>query len=377
MMRTQTGIALAGLLLCLGCGGGGDSAPVLVDVAITSHHDRDTVSGTIILSGTALGGVAEIAIDDQPYTPVEGTDSWSFEINAEEWHQGWHTVQVRVVAGGSMAVDLVSLYSESGTTSEPTPGPGPTPPPPLPPPTSGLVAHWKLDETSSTVAVDSVGLSHGDVLGGVASVAGMRDGALDFGGVDGRIDITDPYGAAPDTLGDLRQGTIAVWFKVASPTNAGNPAEILPIFYFGAGPGTTAAGAYDGLIIEVGHGRVDDPAHRQIYFTVLKNAQVYFCFYSQASLELDRWYHYAVVMSPTGNQAYLDGEEMTRYFVVGSSETSAFFYDLADREVCKIGHGVFGITGMWWYFNGPVDDVRVYDRPLAAAEVSGLAARDP
>ena len=47
---------------------------------------------------------------------------------------------------------------------------------------TGLIAHWKLDETSGTTAYDSAGSNDGTLAGDPCWVTGMVDGALDFPG---------------------------------------------------------------------------------------------------------------------------------------------------------------------------------------------------
>jgi len=72
-------------------------------------------------------------------------------------------------------------------------------------PTSGLVGHWRLDETSGTIAYDSAGSNDGAMQGGldasVDSVAGQLSTALDFDGADDYIDLGDvEYNSAGITV---------------------------------------------------------------------------------------------------------------------------------------------------------------------------------
>ena len=43
----------------------------------------------------------------------------------------------------------------------------------------------------------------------------------------------------------------------------------------------------------------------------------------------------------------------------------------------SIGYGYFGFFDTWWRFDGEIDDVRIYDRPLSKAEVKALANQAP
>ncbi|MDH3589124.1 MAG: DNRLRE domain-containing protein, partial [Gammaproteobacteria bacterium] len=73
---------------------------------------------------------------------------------------------------------------------------------------SGPIAHWKLDETSGTTAVDSVGGHDGTLTNGPAWVAGQIDGALDFDGSNDLVSI--PHHAIFTQV----PMTVSAWFKL-------------------------------------------------------------------------------------------------------------------------------------------------------------------
>ena len=56
-----------------------------------------------------------------------------------------------------------------------------------------LVAHWKLDETSGTVAKDASGNGYdGTLIGGTTWVTGTIRGALEVNGSTGYVDFGNP-----------------------------------------------------------------------------------------------------------------------------------------------------------------------------------------
>ena len=60
---------------------------------------------------------------------------------------------------------------------------------------AGLVAHWKLDDGSGTVASDSGGQGfNGTLIGGPTWVAGNDGGALQLDGRDDYVDFGNPAG---------------------------------------------------------------------------------------------------------------------------------------------------------------------------------------
>jgi serine/threonine-protein kinase len=82
--------------------------------------------------------------------------------------------------------------------------------------TSGLVGHWKFDETAGTVARDSSRKgNHGDVRGGAKWTEGKLGGALDFDGTDDFVSIPNEDGF------DIPSGiTVAAWVRPASFTKS-------------------------------------------------------------------------------------------------------------------------------------------------------------
>jgi hypothetical protein len=89
-----------------------------------------------------------------------------------------------------------------------------------------LVAHWRLDETSGTVARDSAGDRHGTVYGGAQWASGQVAGALRFDGYDDYVAL--PIGPL---IGSLTDTTVAAWVNWSGQGGASQC-----IFSFGTGP---------------------------------------------------------------------------------------------------------------------------------------------
>jgi len=69
-----------------------------------------------------------------------------------------------------------------------------------------LIAHWRLDESSGSVAHDTSGNGHDGTVGGIPNwVAGKIRGALDFNGSTNYIDMDDRVVEGTWTL--------AMWLK--------------------------------------------------------------------------------------------------------------------------------------------------------------------
>jgi len=186
--------------------------------------------------------------------------------------------------------------------------------------------------------------------------------------------VPDNLSPPPAEIRNLDYGTIAVWFKYFDITNNGQTAQILPILYFGeANPGSSGNPSNE-LMVYIGHNELRDPSQRQIYFTVHEDDGVALCFDSgEISLIEDRWYHYVVVIGEDDHRAYLNGEPFTLSYNAGSGPRHyEYFSTVIAQETLLIGHGAFAMTTEWWYFNGAIDELAIFDRPLTEGEITDL-----
>ena len=197
-------------------------------------------------------------------------------------------------------------------------------------------AHWKLDEGSGDTAVDSVGGHDGKLVNDpVWSSGGMRGGALDFDGLDDYVEV--PH---DDALSIASELTIAAWIYNASPA---------------------ISGSYRILSKE-------PPGANDSFWLSLQGQTLWFgvggSFYSApTTVAPNTWYHVAASFDDANNQVrlYVDGVEVGQYFS-GASIT-------VNSSALRIGAN--------WesnkYWQGLLDDVRLYDRVLSAADVAALA----
>jgi len=211
-----------------------------------------------------------------------------------------------------------------------------------------IVGYWMLDEGSGTIASDSSGNGHDGTLEGDPQwVVGRSGKALQFDGVDDYVDIG--LGAG-DYFSTLNSGfTVAAWINRASTgTND-------VIFGAGRNPVGTAAGDNNnGWKLSISSGDV-------IRFTTL-GIQDYT---SSLGVPVGEWVHVAATFTEGGTEAkiYVNGNlEQT---IVGSSPANP-----ADG-LYAIG---FGATWELEFFDGLLDEVRVYDHVLTAPEI--LAAME-
>jgi concanavalin A-like lectin/glucanase superfamily protein len=199
-----------------------------------------------------------------------------------------------------------------------------------------LVGWWSFDEGAGTVALDGSGNGNDGVLNGDPSwVAGQLGGALDFTGTNSNV-------AAPHIPLDNRSFTIALWVNLGQ-----NNAEHIA---FSQGPGSTNNGLHLRL------GGSGNPAAGGLNFGFYANDLVT----GGGILELDTWYHLGFVYDIDAQQKriYVDGE------LVDEGASTPFLGTTQDT-----------IIGSWndgQWFEGMIDDVQLYHRALADAEVAKI-----
>jgi len=232
-----------------------------------------------------------------------------------------------------------------------------------------IVGHWELD--SNAMDISSYG-SHGIVHGDPQPVDGPKGGtAYDFDG-DDYIEIRT-NDRSPAHLEKLASGSISLWFKARS-WNVDS--TMLPLFYYGRSEGCPEAfdATNEGLVIEVGHGGIFPSEN--VFYTAYDTPCGYptMCFDSndeKGKIRPDKWYHFVVVVGEDYNTGYLNGEELTdRRYNFHSDSASLFFADALAHEKMWFGKGYW--KGKELYFDGAIDDVRIYKVPLDAEGVKEL-----
>ncbi|OFX19126.1 MAG: hypothetical protein A2041_15250 [Bacteroidetes bacterium GWA2_31_9b] len=232
-------------------------------------------------------------------------------------------------------------------------------------PTDGLVAYWTFDNDNIETIVDSSSNSLNGESYSVLSNEGIIGKSASFNGINSKIIFPEQGSLPPGIIGSLETGTISLWFKFINKEG-----QVLPILYFGRDDSSSPP---YGLIIEIGHD-MGDPNNRRLYFTIIHSSTENFCFDSGQNLEENKWYHFAAVVSSKGNTGYLNGSEITnRRYNLGSNENySIFFNNVPTKEVFSIGYGRYSQEEPFYSFNGNIDNIMIYNRPLNVDEIMRL-----
>jgi hypothetical protein len=198
-----------------------------------------------------------------------------------------------------------------------------------------LIGWWKLDEGYGSIAYDWSGHGNNGRLGGDAKwVAGIIDGALDLDGSD--YVVID--GVADDITGT--NITLSAWIKMTQGGEgnvlaANDSASAHPLM-FGVAGGNPYV--YDGSAIQF------PPAVND-----------------------GQWHMLTYVRNGSTGYVYVDGVQQGTY-------TATF--DLATVTRWSIGQEWDNATPSNFY-NGMVDDVRIYKVPLRQAQIAELMRGDP
>jgi hypothetical protein len=216
------------------------------------------------------------------------------------------------------------------------------------------IGHWAMEEDSGTVVGDSGGdriVNNGTRKNGSSTATSGNGptwiepspgyGALDFDGVDDSVEIPDS-----NNLDLTTNFTVAAWIKLEDVENE----DYMRI----------VSKKYEG----------DDDSGYELIYTHGPDQLIFagagFDEYASSDVSLDtNWHHVAATIDGTRVQLYVDGEPV---------ETDDQIAPIVSNdEPLHIGSRGDG-TGD--FFEGSIDDVRIYNRRLSDAELGALAS-DP
>ncbi len=215
---------------------------------------------------------------------------------------------------------------------------------PVDPGTAGLIAHYPLNGNAN----DVVGGHNGTLIGNPQWVTGYLDGALKFGGSGDYVQV----GYSPDLA--LNEFTLSAWVKIASDpgvfgilgTRSGGEntfdLKVMATYVHGdIGNGT----AWINTALDFGSGDTGTTGQG-------------------GDLAVYKWYMIAYVFDNTQQQVrlYLDGDLKKTISISGTPLL------MQSGESMRIGD-----TGYEEWMNGLIDEVRIYNRALSAAQIAWLA----
>ena len=196
--------------------------------------------------------------------------------------------------------------------------------------TNGPVAWWKFDEGTGTIAHDSAGSNNGTIYGATWTT-GQIAGALSFNGTSNYVDC----GSGPSNYDNI---TVSAWMKtstkgvlVSNRYNSGSYGTWYSLYSSSIEIGDNSQGGYRGITFNT---------------PTLNNV----------------WHHIVYTKNGTSHAIYVDGS---------LDQTFTSNADISWVQPLFIGKRWNKSYDVFW-FNGIIDDVRIYNRALSTEEVALL-----
>ena len=202
----------------------------------------------------------------------------------------------------------------------------------------GLVAYWNFDEGSGNVLHDVSGNWNDGIIYGAKWVDGISGKALSFNGEDSYVKIPNSPTLNP------RNATFEAFVYINSYPRHGNASGILF--------------KYKSYQVDLGYTLTKDD--KCVWFGIWGDHL------TGGELTLRQWHQITVTFSQTGIY-----EGIAKLYIDGKLVVSEVLMDEIDSTTNPLIIGYKNDSG-GGYFNGLIDEVRIYNRALSADEVSEL-----
>ena len=223
--------------------------------------------------------------------------------------------------------------------------------------TDNLVGWWKFDETSGVMGSDSspkgFDATHTNLSSANIGVLGKFFNAISF---DGQNDYSRPGANSALNWGN-GDGTISLWFKTSADYGTSYGCMLI----------NGAGGALQRRYLMHIDGD-DDAVKNTLRFDIDDNTSLKKV-NSSVSVNDGLWHHAVGIRRGNELKLYLDGSEV----LDGPTDITGYG-DIDDSEGLTIGATNDSLSGIasGQYFNGELDDIRVYNRALSEQEIAAL-----
>jgi hypothetical protein len=212
----------------------------------------------------------------------------------------------------------------------------------------GLVAHWTFDEGSGTIAYDSAGNNDGTIYGATWTTGKLGD-ALSFDGNNDYVQIPNNQSQQIST----NQITVSAWINLIA--NVGNTQRRIVC--------KQQMGVRSWGLEIFGNGYGNSTGN-QVNFHDSDGTTTWYNCMSPTHLNTGQWYHVVTTDNAGAIRIYLDGQLDT---------LSNHGYGIPSQINAPINISKTN-PDFVFFFKGLIDDVRIYNRALSAAEVAQLYA---
>jgi hypothetical protein len=219
-------------------------------------------------------------------------------------------------------------------------------------PVRGLVAYYPFDGD----AKDASGNGNDGVVDGAVLTAdrkGKSNGAYHFGGYYDSNDIEVANSRSLNIFGEL---TVSLWFRLAGGGGMDG--------YGRYADDNVPLCLYDKDVDGVGFGLyvLYNSATEKITFSTGYSPYKFLNQYTvPQTFKIGEWIHLTVISGGDYDELYINGKSVLRQDKTVSPASNDY--------PLRIGRAL----GSFWYpFNGDIDDIRLYNRALSAAEIYAL-----
>ena len=222
--------------------------------------------------------------------------------------------------------------------------------------TTGLIGHWQFNGNAADISGSgNDGIVSGAVL--TEDRNGNANNAYGFNGSNSKIDIN----LAIDEVSETNTGSWSVWIRNNNPTN---PYATQSIITF-SGIGSTVRLA---LHVQATSGKIRG---------LMVDETVQWILETDNPILANTWYHVVLVQDGVSPKLYINDELIAQTFT-NSSDNSKWFDDVTTGSVDngKIGSRQYSSFPEQAWFDGIIDDLRIYNRPLSSSDIASLYVND-
>jgi hypothetical protein len=209
---------------------------------------------------------------------------------------------------------------------------------------SGPFSHYPLDQSSGTAVPDVAGGPSGTANNGPAWVSGQIGNGLSFDGVDDFVNL-------PNNRGGTGQGSLSLWARTAHDFT-----DLGMLFYANVSGNAQANGGGPDLEMHLNFNADDSVS------LFIEGGANDLNLNSGRPLNDNAWHHIVATWDLNGfADLYVDGQRT-------ASASKVAWSNITWQIVTRLGRPASASR----YYNGLMDDVRVYSRPISHAEVNDL-----
>lgn len=222
---------------------------------------------------------------------------------------------------------------------------------------NGLVGYWKMDEVASPALDSSGNSSNGTWTGGATSSVGKFGNGITLDGVGDYINVPNTTAIQNLPTGDF---TVTTWIKTPSSWDlpAGTQQSVFVGKTTGSSMGWQLYNQYNGK-----------PTFSVFYDNTNAHAR------DSTALENSTWYQLVAVFTATDKKPrlFINAVEATYTGINGSQTQGIGTYDSGGEPSHPLRFGYYDtVSDPDGYFDGEMDEIRLYNRALSPKEVTDL-----